>query len=788
MTAAVIPLWRPVDDEPLFVPELLHGPDAVGSALRDRIVGYLAQVAAARQAPLHTCTAFNALHFGYDLEYRGYRAEVLDPSLFVPLRPADTARPPLPVGTFVRIDRGGARELWAEVVARWGADSRVDADGWLPAALSGAPMPAPGGEPAVVSERVVLDMEAFGAPLTSTERAELHRLRRRGTLLDARGHLTDDITYPPGSPDARDDLAGYARHLLTVARPLLVGGPLGGLLTNPDDDRLLSAAVHQALATIADLLDHAAGLRRWQHYAVTQEPTAGHDRLSPAPEVLDDIVRDLSRTGPVPRHTAVWPLVAARIGEHHDPLELTGAATVIIHLNLAVADLATGAAPTGGTHLRIDDAWQAGGVWRSQRLPVPAEVLATNPLVPLGLGHHPAPDSGDTAPPAESEPAHGPLLPPADGRPEPAEKDEQAAEESDEPAGHDTGKDHFTDVTVADSLLVFTVALRESCWADGELPLPAAAHGVLADGTLLVELHHDGDVLDDADRLHHVQHTSDVLHGIAWPWTFYTGIKLTVAAARGARRLTVTTTLLDEPLPFGEEYRWDADTAMLAASLGLPAPARTTAAGDQPPNPDPDEPSPGTQGSRLRGVEQLDGLIITAVRRHGTTGAFGARRMTGPQLMAALFGPGLTDPPLLRHIIYTCERLAATGQLTREPGAGRADQPGGTGPDTFVWWPNDTARDQARRHTEQSPVQLLLRGAVREHWVPPFARRLPDGYRASDTARRTYAAWIRQTRGPDADTALPDGYTFVRGGPRGSLSDGSWLKLAADAVEGRTLP
>jgi len=29
MTAALAPLWRPVDDEPLFLPELLHGADAI---------------------------------------------------------------------------------------------------------------------------------------------------------------------------------------------------------------------------------------------------------------------------------------------------------------------------------------------------------------------------------------------------------------------------------------------------------------------------------------------------------------------------------------------------------------------------------------------------------------------------------------------------------------------------------------------------------------------------------------------------------------------------------------
>ena len=90
----------------------------------------------------------------------------------------------------------------AEVAARWGADPAVEADGWVPAALSGAPVPPGDDGPAVVTERVILDLEAFGAPLTSTEYAELNRLRRRGTLLDARGHVTGQIAYPAGAPDA----------------------------------------------------------------------------------------------------------------------------------------------------------------------------------------------------------------------------------------------------------------------------------------------------------------------------------------------------------------------------------------------------------------------------------------------------------------------------------------------------------------------------------------------------------------------------------------------------------
>jgi hypothetical protein len=770
-------------------------PDAVC----DRLVAYLEQVAACRRAPLHVTTAFNALHFGFDLETGGYSAAVLDPELFVRLTPGDPGNPPLPVGTFVRLERG-RQSLWAEVVARFGAHPGVDYDGWVPPALSGAPAT---GDPI---ERVVIDPEAFGAPLTPTEWTELNRLRRRGMLLDDRGHLTGPVHYAAPGTVSGDEVAGYARHLLTDARPLLVGGPLGGLLTDSADDAVLDLALRTALETVDELLSQASGLRRWGAYATTVERYRqrrdSHDLLGGAD--LDELVHTATRVTGRPRFTGVWPLLADRVTaarEHDpdgfdlDPLELTAAAEAVVHANLALVDAATTAVNgllPAGVHLRIDDRWQAGGVWRAQRAPVPTYVLEVDPLHPLGLGYREARRGEDGVERELSRDASpsggttkdlttGPVTDEQAGDQQGGKPEQEAEARPDanaEPGESDPERDGSGLGIVVDhlddSLAVYTVALRGSHLDDDELPLPEELGARLSGGPLVMELHHDGGQLLDAEKVQRVERGDGKLTGIQWPLNFYVGIKVTVALARGARRLSVATTLLTEPLPYGDEFRWAADLGLLAASLGLPAPDRAlggNAGGEEPAAID-DGPAVSI---RYRGIDPLRKLILAALRRHGPEGAFGARRLTGPQLLAALFGDDLVDFKLMWQVIFTCERLVEAGKLTCEPNPANPDRPGSGGPDTFVWWPNEAARNQSERRAQASQ-QALLRGNVRDHWVPPFCRLLPDGYEASDQARQAYARYIRTLRGPNADTNLPAGYTFVRGHARGSDPGPIWTQ------------
>ncbi|MFI6133316.1 hypothetical protein [Micromonospora sp. NPDC051141] len=817
MMVTATPTWRPFHDEPLFTDDLLHGIDDIPEAVRAAVITYLEQVAYARRAPLHTATAFNALHFGFDPQTRGYQAAVLDPELFVRLDTGTAPLPVLPVGTFVRIERG-QQSLWAEVVARFGAHDETHSDGWVPAHLSGAPatLDAMGSRP----ERVILDPEAFGAPLTPRERIELRRLRQRGVLLDDRGHLTGKVCYPNPQVADLDDTTLYAHHLLTAGKPLLVGGPLGGLLIDPHDDDTLAMALQTALDTIDKLLDQTPHLRRWGAYAT---PAERYERRRDHPGLLggadlDDVAHVATRATLEPRFTGVWPLLAgwvdsAKVTDPEqvdvDPLELTAAGEAVAHVNLAIADVATSAIDgllVNGVHLRIDDQWQAAGVWLAQPEPVQIDVRGVDPLRPLALGYHESlpsssfasdtppdrdlsdrqlddgtadqPDGADTDTAAdgkgrdtgEDTPTGGDQVRKESG---PDDADPDAAD-IDLPDGSadDAVEDAIVVEHLHDSLIVYTVALRPAHLDGDTLPLPDHVDDLLADGTLVIELHHDSDNLDDDERIQQVERSDGELSGFAWPLSFYPGIKVTVAVARGARRLSAATTLLTKPLLHGAAFRWAADVKILVAALGIDLPD------DGPQTPEQTVPRAANPNvpARHQGIDPLRTLIVTTLRRHGAAGSFGARRLTGPQLFTALFGPDLSNPALMWQVIYTCDRLVDAGKLTCEPNQGRPDKPGSGGPDTFVWWPNDAARRQAQSYRDQQR-RMALRGKVHEHWVPPGTRALPGGYQASDEARSAYAEFVRKVRGPKADTRLPNGYTFVRGHTRGSEPGSSWLSL-----------
>ncbi|MFI6025102.1 hypothetical protein [Amycolatopsis magusensis] len=683
MTASATEIWRPFRDDPLFTAELLVEPDAS----HERVLAYLEQVALARRTPLHVATAFNAVHFGFGPDGSGYRGELLDPELFFRLDVETEAVPE--VGMFVRVERGG-HTLWAEVVGQFGAHHGVDVDGWVPPELPGASGwsdLAHGGE-----ARAILDFEAFGTGLNHRDRAELDRQRRRGTVLDARGHVLG--TVPAATRP--HDTGRYADWLLTSAKPLLLSGPLGGLLTDPHDDGALAAALEAALATIDSLLARSAILRRWGPYATPSdrfsERLASHEVLGG--DDLSEMIRIVTRPAGEPRYTGIWPLLEARalVGEMPDPLTFVGAVEAVVHANLAIEGEG---ARLDEFDVRIDDLWQAGGVWRT----APYSARDDEPIQDEGVLEH-----------------------------------------------------------LDNTLTVFTVALRATHIDNGLLPLPSHATKLLPHENVVIDLFHEGEPLDDGLRVQEVVLTDNRLTGITWPFGFYPGIKVTIAAAHGARRVALSTKLLDEPLPYGEDYRWAADEMLLAAALGLaeavaPAPAATQSV------------KPG------RGVDPLGRFIVNALRRHGEAGPFGARQLTGPQLMTALFGPEPANPVLLWQVIHTCEDLVEAGKLTCEPVIGRM------APDVFVWWPDGAG---ARRIPDQARRMGGLAGRVKEHWVPPGMRQLPDGFRASDQAKANYAKYVRGLRGPKASVELPPGFTFVRGHRRGDEPGPVWLDATSN--------
>ena len=111
--------------------------------------------------------------------------------------------------------------MFAEVVYREGAHPALEPDGGVPGWLSGAPAGAtgpgsadapPGG--AVLRERLVVDVDAFGQDLSAT-RARLDRLRQRGRWLDADGHLLLDARYATWD---RDPFPGDGSYAVSVFR------------------------------------------------------------------------------------------------------------------------------------------------------------------------------------------------------------------------------------------------------------------------------------------------------------------------------------------------------------------------------------------------------------------------------------------------------------------------------------------------------------------------------------------------------------------------------------------
>ncbi|MCW5250268.1 hypothetical protein [Streptomyces sp. SHP 1-2] len=710
-----------------------------------RIDRYLRQVMMARGGVLHLACAWNALHFGFDVALGAYHSALLDPQHFHVVRPVrDGARPAVPTGAFLRIERG-TRWLWAEAVGKFGLSSECDDDGWLPAARSGdragslRPDGVWGRE-----EALVVDITAFGPP-SPVEVKEIARLHRSG-LLDERGHVASTGLYPAQDLALLEDVAYYQRYLLTDARPLLATGPLGGLLDDPHDADLLARALTASFGTVADLLRRMPDSRLWGPYAV-----AGCSTGSLPGPVIDEVVHRVRRPrNGAPCYTAVWPLLRAACdaaGARYlteGPTALASLAT----LNLAIAGQVT--EPKGQIDLRVDDLWQQGGVWRAQQPPLPWYVNGADPLTALGIGHgehtgyfHAVPLPPGGAPAREE--SVGEVLVPLDDTEAPLLTEETRPGESVPVIEH-----------LDDHLAVYTCCLLPRDIDRGALPLPASIREGLADGSAVIELHHDGDL--DYPRVPQESAVEETMFtGVDWPWSFYPGIRLTVTVPRGGRRVHAVTTLLEEPLQFGDDgpFLWDCDLEALRRHLGLPP---------SEPGRRPSVPPRASRSGCASAVDSLCSLIVAALRQYGTPGMFGTRSIQGHRLSAVLFGPGPVPPALLGTVIHSCEDLAAQGLLEREGVPGE--------PDLFTWWPADAA--SARGRLPITLEQQAMRSHVKAHYVPPGLRKLPPGQQPSAEARSSYARWRVEMLGAGVETTLPNGYTFVRGHRRGVEQPPSW--------------
>jgi len=571
-------------------------------------VAFLRELARVRDVPISVPLAFNALAYAYDLQAGQYDPTLLSATR-LPAVAADTTIDALPVGALAQLATGGAPQPF-EVIFRHAEHPALHEDGSSPAWLSGAPAgvtgpptsaganqhPVPTGE-VVLIERLVIDATALG----SGAPARLRRLT--GRAITAEGHLVVYAAYLDAEQADLDDTRLYASHLLSrraedLQRCLAGLGPVG----TPAE---LANTLHATFDVLAALLD-AAGLLRWHDKYVhpdtyarwthgdtdvrTVEPT-DVDRfcLTAARMSLPRTRRGVTWPGK-PSYLAIGPTLRASVTDPdapdlpaaglRGPQYATALTCAQLYLAQTLSDRHDGIVDVHGAevHVRLDDAWQGGGIWR-------AHVLARNELLdpidmPLALGwlttlqpdvpvhpiwHSSSPDTDPTDPaaltPAPTSPAPAPE-PAAEPRTEPTAEPEVAVE-PDPPAEPEPDaqpapkpEDEGTaavDRWVDDTTLGWRFVLGPRHASRGSLPLTpkvaAAMHAVLPPGTgLHLDLSHPGNDLPAEQRRQRTVFDGRALTGLHWPDSLFLGIRLTASWSTDGYQVALSTTALDEPV------------------------------------------------------------------------------------------------------------------------------------------------------------------------------------------------------------------------------------------------
>jgi hypothetical protein len=711
-------VWQPyVTEEPLVTPPMVLGLDQVDLDDRERLSRYLSALVASRSAPIHVNVAFNAVYFGYDLDADGYVGGPLELDAFPTLAFGSTTDA-LPVGAMVNVATG-TEPLFAEVVYKEGRHDELGGDGALPAWLSGAPAGATGpGETGetmrpVLTERLVIDVDAFGQGLSTTT-VRLDRLRQRGKWLDADGHLLLRARYSSPLEADLDDVQFYTRCLLTSSRNQLLSAaaptPLSTLLSDDAGEEQLAAALAGLQHTIATALSDLPEVRMWRGYAFSraslgrrlrdQGPLGGPDLSTIAAQLAHSAVPTRPSRWAPPRsvtYTAVGPRLRDMDGAA-SRLAGVGYAEAVCHANAVISDHAcrevdeeTGLLP-GNVHLRLDDPWQGGGVWRAE---YPDSLYRDIEVTePLGLGWL------------------GTLPEPVSDKPE---------------------RDDAPELAVTDSQISWNQPLRLKHQLERCLPLPdaIAAHmrGAGLSGTRLrLLLTHDGYALDPAESTQRAQAQlagRPGLEGVDWPLEFFPGIVLTCTWPRGAGLVRATSTLLEQPVTIdGEqiEHRYMPGILTREAAPGTPRRGQTGAT-----------------------TLTLAQRVLRAVRRLGLLDIDGRAVLARSDLARAVYGQH--EHSGLGPVI---EELVTSGRLHTVSG----------NPNLIGYEPNIVAGTP-----RQAGRALLERRYVREQRVAGHVRQIAG--KASDDQRAAYRE-DRVRFGLVGPAELPStGYTYIRPFSRG---------------------
>ncbi len=688
----------------LFYPDLTLGAGALSAARRTELAEFLGAVVRQRALPLHLANLWNALYFRYDLDHSGFRVDHIEQKR-IPTRTAALRQRSLPIGGFVRIHTEmKCGDLLAEVIYKEGAHPGVGAD-WLDPTLSGAPATVAedvdGERVAIVRERFVLDISAFGPDANAVTDKQYERLCRKARWLDEHGHLVLEAMYAPRDAEL-DDIDYYADYLLREHRE----GLLAFCFTEDLPDPELREALLRSFEAVRAIALSTRDLLSWRdNYFFAAEEykrrLASNGALGGGD--LQALYKGLVHVpgGDDRAYSAVGPrlleLLARNVGGAGDDSVLvrgSAYASAVCDANLFVAEafahqqrhglLPTSATIERPTHLRLDDGWQSGGIWRTEQVrDTERYSLAAIPhTIPLGLGF--AEGSGGAA------------------IPEMVAEDEQPVPSS------QTG---------------FRVSLTLRDRALGRLRLSAEAAGALAPGPVQVVLRHE-----DTRQAFDVERDGRTLYGVHYSWDLPPGIVLSCNVESGGSVVRARTTLRTPPIVASDGARFDYDTNVAVYERAMRL-RQLSSAG-------------------RREAPTLRELCNRAFRTCGRLRDDGARALTVSELAAVILGPAWR-PDELRPIARALEEMDLQHEgayyfwRSRVGGRARASD-----------------RSLLAAYGETKAVGGIAR-TVRRHWVPMnlrrYTRRAPSAHK-----RATYAeARMRYGEQGRLPEELPPGCTWV---------------------------
>ncbi|MBA3375633.1 MAG: hypothetical protein H0U00_07450 [Actinobacteria bacterium] len=389
----------------------------------------------------------------------------------------------------------------------------------------------------MIDERFVLDLDAFGPDGNRITPKQYSRLLGRARWLDSRGHLLIEAVYTPEQA-ALEDVDYYVDYLLTNHRE----GLLAFCFREEPSDEDVREALLNSFAAVREIADGASDLSSWR--AKYFFSTSSYERrVTESSGILgggdlQTIYRGLTRVPSTSRrcYGAIGPRIIDLLEQDGLDAEeealIRGCAytTAVVHANFYVAQKLAFEQRSGvledAVHVRLDDDWQAGGIWRAERVEDADHYsLKTLPAtLPLGLGY------SETAGVAAADVELAVAAP-----------------------------------ELGASQLSFTGYLTKRDRALGRLQLTPEAAAALAPGDVDVRLVHDS----NRDGMS-VERDGNHLYGIEWPWSCHPGIVLRCNIESGMSVVKVRTEPAVPPIRIdGAELRFQTNEAVYRHEMGL---------------------------------------------------------------------------------------------------------------------------------------------------------------------------------------------------------------------------